>query len=311
MKKIINKIKANKNLCIGLNIFKFVLDCLVYGFTIFMIIGLLIVQSNYNKESKPLDRQLIPSEVVTPVKNAIQISNNLILSPGDFQSPNFYLGLSNYFNNVDGFVWSDVVFAGRTIESFYNGNVPLGYVCDWAQFNYQDVSNRNESLPVYGFTLDATRTLDVINGFGQTYRQATCHLYLVSSNETNIRDISFDICVGLDNSRKPVLYGIKPITYNSADFYFIIDNTINNTIVLDMLDGDTNLTSFAYEQGYNKGVSDISTQNEGIFGLFRQAFSSIASIFTIQLLPGFTLATLLIIPLIVMVIIVLFKMFRG
>lgn len=70
----------------------------------------------------------------------------------------------------------------------------------------------------------------------------------------------------------------------------------------------------AYTDGYNDGViaGDTPQEWQGLFGILRTGFNSIASILQIQVLPGFTLGLLLFLPVIFGVAYAILRLFmRG
>lgn len=67
-----------------------------------------------------------------------------------------------------------------------------------------------------------------------------------------------------------------------------------------------------YEAGYNEGYQSGNTgTSNNPFNLIRNAFDAVASFLDIQILPGLNIGVLLFAPLIITIIIVLVKMFRG
>lgn len=73
-------------------------------------------------------------------------------------------------------------------------------------------------------------------------------------------------------------------------------------------DGLANGYNVGYNDGYTTGSTGLSTNP---FNLVSNAFDSIASLLNIEILPFLTLGTLIFVPLIVLILIVLFKMFKG
>lgn len=66
-----------------------------------------------------------------------------------------------------------------------------------------------------------------------------------------------------------------------------------------------------YQAGYEAGVSSVTGTTSNPFDLIANAFDSIAGILDIQILPGLNLGVLIFAPLVVTIIVIIVKMFRG
>ena len=119
--------------------------------------------------------------------------------------------------------------------------------------------------------------------YGYDYARGVVNTPYISMSNTNY-------VVTTNGSDNPIYYFAKYDT-RSADFY-----------------------KQGFDAGYNEGY--VAGNNDGsgnfnAFNLISNAFTSIASILNIQILPGVTLAVLIFTPLIVVLVVVVVRMFKG
>lgn len=284
-----------------------------------LIIGSLIINANnhqdYTQELSYMDNN-------TSKKAYITSNYEYYFFTGDILTTNFLEGFyqeyqklhdpEENFADITQWVYSSV---GANWTYFFNGSnqavQPLGYLLPFNAVDYYNASTfYNSYYEVYSvkFTLTAKDNYTLDNGLRMTGCKLTINFNnadLVSLSTHEIR-----IYYYFDSSNNIKFYSSMAYTPSSAEV-FLVNSNIGNTILKSMVTGNSLAYDLGYAEGYKVGTSDIALQNDGVFGLLAQAFNSVANIFNITILPGFTIGTLIAIPLIVMVIIVLFKMFRG
>lgn len=188
----------------------------------------------------------------------------------------------DYGLNIDTTRTNDFYIEIDTIKYYFE--LELGYVTDmfytipnFMQFDYHDDIDLYISIP----TLHTSAV--------QNYENAFVFSVLYTKDAFYTSMISLDYAEGY------------------ADGYDLgVENGFAEGYALGEYEG--------YEAGYENGFEVGANNNDemsGLFVLLGQGFSSLASILAIQLFPGFTLGTLLFLPLLFGIAFVLFKFLLG
>lgn len=333
MKKIIDKIKQNENLCKVLKVLKLVLDLVVYGFTIFMVLMLAIGSNQTPKESEATNnREYIPNLVTTPVKALFDGESRSLIMSNDVLSTEFlnntlYYG-SDFILNYD----LNNQLNSRKID-LNNGNL-TGYnnnlITAINNVNYSGDYLPNGTLNTDYFYCDAL-VIDVLGKytFGGLPMYSLQYTFVSYYNNQYNDLISFKIdCFKLSSQQSYSFSSYQVVSYQSGittDFVInVLKNNDDYNLLYRFMSSDENKAyrdgfdngnlhgySEGYRAGYDNGVIVGQSGGNNPFDLIKSAFSAIASILNVQLMPGLTLSTLLFTPLIIVVVIVIVKMFRG
>ena len=103
----------------------------------------------------------------------------------------------------------------------------------------------------------------------------------------------FNINYTLDN------YDINEKTYFSVNAFTCInyDDNASSTFNDGYENGYNNGYNTGYDTGYNDGITEGQANTNNLFSLINSAFSAVTSFFNMEILPGLTLGTLILIPL--------------
>jgi hypothetical protein len=305
-----------------------IINMLVYGFAIFMIVLLSVgsCSNQYNEQ---------PQKEAVPVHDVINFTDNLrgyslpeLLCSSDTYEY-LYTRYTNYFNN-----------AVTDMPNVYNGydNTQLSYYASFSNVDLDDygwVSPGNRiqfnSLKIY-CTSTGTAT-----GLANSLRYKSFYICLYNQNSSQSYEVGgrvyFDLIfpAGAWSATDEYInhtWSIKSIQGGVIDYFIAIfksnkgmwdimtGDEYENGYVSGQADGYSSGYTNGYNEGdtagYNRGYTEGAQHNEAnIFSIIQQGFSSITSLFNIQIFPGITLATLFFIPMIVVIVIALMHIFKG
>lgn len=239
-------------------------------------------------------------------------------SNGDIVSTSFALNVINYLVTKDGNRWD---YRNTTFTSSYmiyendvNQSIPLCDIFQW---------DSNHNVPLYRQTISYLAVVKTLVDDGKNVR------YSFEFNNANDVVVYSFLCTYFNNFS----YNDTSIgdlgrlwsLYTSYGAWFVFEtNEFSEQYLLASFADDTRGGSaenwqagyqtglaYGYQQGYEQGSADNNGLSTNPFDLISNAFSSLASILNITILPHLTLGVLIFTPLIFGILIVLFRMIKG
>lgn len=284
------------------------------GFNI-LIIGVASCHNN-NKEAQAQEIN-IPL-VTTPVtKNFYNQSNYVYLGASEFGTYTYFshfLGVLNnysYFYNttytISDFLNGESIFIRPSNNSAFvfgtmdNGSFTSWDYCSGILFTL-DRSNSYKDVMSYKFYWDYDNRYVEVKGT-YLYSDTTksyCVSNIVTYNANNL-DNYWNYVYRYDTTS--TLKTILPSDFST----FTYEQGFEKGKVF----GNEQGYNIGYSDGYSTGVVVGQSGGNNPFDLIKSAFGSIVQVLNIQILPGLTIATLVFTPLIITIIIVIVKMFKG
>lgn len=306
MKKIIDYINQHPKLKTSLKVLATIGVIFSVGFNI-LIIG--VASCGNTHVEKTIDEPTKGKET----KSAYDYNGSTFIGLSELVSYDYFARFIDNLKNYE-FVYN----TGVTVENFILGqSVTINTNNNfWLVDLRSDGDGIDSTSTISQINIDLDNSLDKATFFKFTFAtqnygpiELSGYYYFTDITKTQFLYNTFMVRV---NTGSQIKWDRTCLAFGINDYKSLLpQGTIASNYLTGYSEGFAVGEHEGYEEGYQDGITAYEGGQNSPFGLVRSAFQSVADILDIQILPNLSIGLILFAPVILAVIIVLFRMIRG
>lgn len=254
-----------------------------------------------------------PTKLTKETKLAYDYNGSTFIGLSELVSYDYF---ARFIDNLKNFEF--VYNTGVKVENFLLGqSVTINTNSDfWLVDLYADGDGVDSTSPITQINIDLDNDYDKATFFKFTFAtqsygpiELSGYYYFTDVTKTQFLYNTFMVRV---NSGSDIHWDRTCLAFAINSYKSLLpQGTIASNYLTGYSEGYSVGEHDGYEEGYQDGITAYEGGQNSPFGLIRSAFQSVADILDIQILPNLSIGLILFAPVILAVIIVLFRMIRG